>query len=376
MVVYLVVFFLTNIIALIGEKELKKNKKIGILLLILSVLPIAILGGLRVPELGWDVKKYGISMFNNVKGLNINGLINYIKIRGHEEGFVILVFLLSKLRSNLNFVLFGLQLISIYSALYYLFVNREKGSIVFGLVLYECVLYPITYSTLRQCVSLALTLIMCIKFIDKKYIQAILLFIISLFFHDSAFVAIFLFFIMAFNDSNKISSKNKVIINVILFLSLVFSTLYYEEIIKFLWNLKIIPDKYYLYINSKYNIDSLKIRWPFIILKIFNIFLGWLYFKNKSIDIKEKQENKKWFLMLLIDFVISILSIKLLNIHRITYYLFFPALFAFIPQTMKIFGKEKNNVALAYIFVCLVYLLYFITSLGYYSIYPYRGIIF
>lgn len=375
MIPYVIAFLLSIITAFLGEKLTKKNKLIGIIVLVISVLPIVIIGGLRTIDMGWDTQLYVVPVFNDVKNLNLSQLNNYMSIREIEPGFIFLIFLLSKIFSNINFVLFGLISIISYSVLYYAYKNRDKTSIVFVLFLYEMVLYPITYSTLRQCTAMALIFIACIKFIDKKYIKAMLLLLISQLFHSSSYMAIILFIIIYINDSKVIPEKRKKMLFFITLLLTAIGVLYYENVMNYLYSIGILNSKYLAYIGSKFQSETISIRWPLLLYKMFNILIGFLYFCCKAIPKEEKDNNKKWYILLLFDFIITLFSFKIVNAHRTTYYVLFPSLFVFIPQTTKIFKDDGISKKIGYLLIIVVYALYFITSLNYYDIYPYRWIL-
>ena len=375
MIPYIIAFFITNVLAFIGEKEYKKNKMSGIIILIISVLPIILLGGMRITGLGWDTERYCVPIFEGVHKLDLKNAIKFLDTKQAEPGFGILVYVLSMIFDNINFVLTCLMAITTYAVLYYLFKNKDKCSIVFGLLLYEATLYPIAYSTLRQCISIAIIIIACATFLEKKYISTILLIMLSSLFHDSYYMAIATFIIIFVNDSKKLSIKTKRCINVIVLLAIAISVFFYGDILKYLWHVGIVNDKYIRYLGSRFESSGLSIRWPLLLYKSFTIIMCSLYFVSKKIPKDEKECNKKWYIMLLIDYIISLFSFRLVNAHRSTYYIFFPALFVFLPQTFKVFKDDKFNKVLSYMLVSMVYIIYFITSLKYYSIFPYRGIL-
>lgn len=375
MIPYVIAFLTSIIIAAFGEKLLKKNKIFGIIVLIISIFPIILIGGLRTIDMGWDTQLYAVPVFRDVSSMNISQIFNYMNAKTMEPGFIFIVFILSKICNNINFVLFGLISIISYSVLYYAYKNRDKSKIVFSLFLYEMVLYSIAYSTLRQCTALALILIACMKFMDKKYFKAIFLFVISCFFHNSAYMALLLFVIIFINDSNKIPERRKKKLFIISLLITGFGVLFYENVMNFLHSIGILNSKYIGYIGSKYQSETISVRWPLILYKSFNIFVGYLYFKCKGVSNEEKKENRKWYILLLFDYIITLFSLKIVNAHRITYYVLFPALFIFIPQTTKIFNNDRVSKPIAYIMLIIIYVLYFVTSLNYYDMYPYRWIL-
>ena len=261
---------------------LKKNKIGGIIVLIISVLPIVILGGLRTVDMGWDTQLYAVPVFEDVKRMDLSQLSKYINIRGMEPGFIALIYILAKIYSNINFVLFGLISIISYSVLYYAYENKEKSSIVFALFLYEMVLYPITYSTLRQCTALALIFVACIKFMDKKYFKAIILVVLSNYFHSSSYMAVLLFLIIFINDSKSIPEKGKKWMYVISLLITGISVVCYESVMKYLWSIGILNDKYISYLGSKFQSETVSVRWPLL-------FTNYLIFLSEHYILEVKQ---------------------------------------------------------------------------------------
>lgn len=376
MIPYFIAFIITNILVIIGENLYKTRKKASIIVLVIAMIPIILLCGLRTIEMGWDTKKYLVSIYNHICNSDLSSFIAYMNFRDTEKGFTILVYLLTKLNSNINFVLIGLNAIVTYSVLYFAIKLKEKNnnSIIFTIFLYETTLYSITFSTLRQCISLAITFIICIKHYENKKICCIFLIILSFLFHSSSFMIIILLFLISINDSKKIPRKYKFLVNILLIACITFSVMFYDNILIFFGKLGIMPDRYVDYLDTKYNSENLVVRWQFLIFKLFNLIIGILYFQSKTVSTKEKNENTKWFIMIVIDFIITLFSMKVLNAHRLTYYLFYPSLFLFIPQTLKIFKNNRTNKLLSALLFFIVYILYYVTSLGYYSILPYRGI--
>lgn len=374
MLPYIIAFTITNVTAYIGEKIYKKNKKLGIIILILSVLPIILLGGLRTTSLGWDTDRYCVPLFEGLKKLNLKEAIQFLKFRETEFGFGFLIFLLAKIYNNINFILTVLIAIPTYGALYFLYKNKKRTPIYIGLLLFETTLYPIAYSTLRQCVALGIVFVACSKFIEKKYVKAILLILFSSFFHNSYYMAFALLAIIFVNDSDKISAKTKKKINTLVLIAIIVSVCFYAQFLRYLWSIGLISDKYIRYLGSKFESTSLAIRWPLFLYKSFVIIMSIAYYSSLKISEEEKKQNKKWIIMLLIDYVITMFSFKIVNAHRSTYYILFPSLFIFLPKTYDILKKDKFNKVIYITAISIIFILYFITSLRYYSIYPYRGI--
>lgn len=378
MMPYIITFIVSNIIIYFGERVLKNNKKFGIFILIIGILPLTILAGLRVTDLGWDVKKYCVQIFGAVSNMNsLNAVKNYISIRGTEAGFVYFVYFMSKIFNDINFLLFSMNAIVSFSVLYLAYKNHEKNnmSILVPIFFYETVMYSITYSTLRQCIALSIFFIALVKFFEKKYKSVILLIIISKLFHNSAYVGILVLILILVNDSNKISQRYINFINIICISILVACIITYEPVLKLLWNVGLLNDKYIAYLDTKYNSISLKIRWPYLLFKLFNLLLSILYMKSNSVSYNQKRIDKKWHIMLIYDFIITLFSMKFIGAYRVGYYLYFPALYLYVPKLLQVFAKDKKNQFLAKYMIAFVYILYFLVQLSYYSIYPYRSIL-
>lgn len=162
-------------------------------------------------------------------------------------------------------------------------------------------------------------------------------------------------------------------------MTIVLGLMFYETVISTLANMGIIGSRYAYYINSNsrdYK-ESIDIEWSMLILKTFILGLSIMYFNNKKIDPKEKEKNSKWFIMLIMDYLITFLSFKLSNTDRISWYMYYPALFSFFPQTINVFKNNKTNRIVGNIVISGIFFAYilekFITNQ--YHIVPYTWIL-
>ena len=376
MIPYIVVFCMSTYLAFLAEKNLNKDKKkVGIALLFLSILPLVTLAGLRTIDLGWDTERYGIRIFKSFSYIHsFNGFLEYLKVEPCEKGFVILMAIFDLIYDDINFVLFGLQFVVSLSFIIFAYEFRKKASITMMMIFYECTFYVVSFSTLRQSLAIAMSLLMIVFYNRKKYLALIITFLLALSFHNSAIFSLGVIGIMAFSKTNKIKPKGKVTFYIICIGVLAICALEYNNIIYLLSNWGILSSKYLMYMSEDSKFSHGKFESTTLIFKSAFIFLSIILFSISKDLIKSEG---KWVVMLIIDYVFMFVSFKIVNIFRMTYYYFYPAIFILCPQFKMIFYKDKLNQILGSVIICLIPIIFFMVRLlsNYYDMYPYRWIL-
>lgn len=379
MLPYIITFIISTLLAYVSERKFKnERKKTGVLFLILAVIPLVFLAWVREPTLGYDMKLYGIRVFDLAKSLNYSKFKVYVSNATMESGYLWLIFFLCKIKPDINFMMLGLQLINTIAFCIIAYNYRNKCSITLAMILYETTWYLFTYNIFRQSIALSICLIMIVLLEKKKYIISIVLLIIGTYFHDSMIFAIMAVLVMWIMSSNKIALKNKILLCFFITIFATFVLAFYNNIITLAYNVGIISQKYVGKLSNSEFRSTIDIEYSLLFLKTVSLALGIGYLYSKSVPSEEKNENLKWFTMLVIDYVVTFLSFKIRNTDRITWYLYYPALFIFVPQTIKIFKKDKLNITLAYCLIGSAYILYFLEKMitNQYNICPYISNIF
>ncbi len=379
MLPYLLIIFLTTILTYFAEKKFKINKfKTGLFLIIIASLLYSIFAGLRTVELGYDTKLYLLRIYNNINNLNISQFIKYLPNENLEKGFTIYIYLLTRIQHNINFVMFGAQLIVTICFFIFSYHYKNKVSMTIMTFIYGCTLYLFTFNIIRQSISLGFVLLMIISLDKKKKASSIFFFIIALSFHNSTVFALIIPLFNFINEKSKMSNKTKFVLYFLGIIATFLTVFFYSQIIKSLYNLGILSYRYFDYINeSNTNYRStIDIEYSLLFMKIMIILIGLLYFKAKHISTEEKNENKKWFIMLIFDLIITFLSFKLANTDRLSWYIYYPALFIFSPRLVNCFKNDKYNKTMANIIICSVFLVYCLEKLitNQYHICPYKWI--
>lgn len=375
MIPYIVVFIISFIFAAYSQKQLKKgNKRKCLFFLILALLPLNILAGLRSPNLGWDVKKYFIGIHNCASSFSFSAYTKYVNKSVIENGFLYLTYFLVKINPNINFCLFIFETILLISFIIYIYNYKDKIDWKISFVIYCCSLYLISYSTLRQCLALSMIFLMYVSMEKNKFFLTILFLILAISFHNSAIICISIPFIIKYFKSDKFKNKKVfMFVCITIFSFLIFS---YEYILELLANVGLLSEKYYQYVNNEFHVEGIDLSFATIFQKTAGMLLCLIYANCKKINPDEKKDNLIWIFFLIIDFIVMILSFKITNIHRITYYIYFPAAFAFFPQCKKIFKKDQINQNVGELLIESIFIIFFILKMisNYYSICPYISI--
>lgn len=360
MLPYFVTFLISIILAYFSQKKINEgNKKTGIFILILSILPLTLLAGLRNVNLGYDTKLYGVPLFERVHNYSNSEFFNYLSVAKVEKGFLVVVFILDRICGNINFVLFGLQAIISIAFIILLYSYKDKCSFPLTMLIYCCTLYTRSYDILRQGIAIALIMLMIVKLDKKKYKTAILLYILSLFCHNSSFSAIIIpaFYII---EKINVQEKTKYLIYLGGIFIITIVSIFYTNILKILVSIGIVSEKYLIYIGEEFANSTLDIRFGVTIVKLIIVLGCFIYINNKkNLD----KKNIKWMMMLIFDFVINFLSYKVRNIDRIAWYSYYPSLFIMAPQLVKIVKNNKYNKAIFYISISLLFLAEFTEKL-------------
>ena len=346
MYIYYIVLLISLVFSIMANNAFSKNEeKKGIIYLIFMIIPLVILAGLRSIHIGFDVDLYAVRIFNKVSDMSLSELFSCFQTETLESGFVFVIYLLCKIVKDIHFVLFGLQLLISLSFIRLVYFYRKKVSISIMLVIYFCTLYIRSYDLLRQGLAIAAVMQMLIFYEKKNYIKCFLYFILELTLHNSAIFAIIIPLVMMLCDTKKINKKTKNIINlfcIVLFTLIVYN---YQNISYALYNAGVLSHKYLFYIdeNSSFMYSKVDIRWSITIIKAVIILVSFIYLNVNNISLEEKNENRKWFIFLLYDFVINFLTFKIRNFDRIALYFYYPSIFIFCPQLVKIAKNDKYS---------------------------------
>ena len=223
MLPYIITFAISCFCIFIYERMKKKNKFI----LIIGLLLPCILAGLRAENIGTDILVYAKSVYKCANdSISFNDFMQmrfydikagyWFTVKNMEFGYTTTVYILAKLFHNFQIVLFATSVLIVFPIYYglkkYSFIT-EKKLLYFSMFVFYMLIYTVTLNLMRQSIAVAI-LFYAISLVinDKKnsnIIKYLLLNIVAILFHKSAFIGIIFF---AFYNLTKSRKKTKYLI--------------------------------------------------------------------------------------------------------------------------------------------------------------------
>ena len=374
MIPYIVVFTLTLLLTYYAEKYFKNNEiKKAVFLVSIAIFIMSFLAAIRDDNVGKDIITYVIPSFKWAQGMNFFEFMNTGNL---EFGYMIFVYIITKLFNNYHFILFFLQMIVCVILFIYAYKQKDKMSMVWIVLTYLLLFYNDTFTMMRQSVAYSFILLSLIFLKQKKYFKTGIFYLLAISFHTTAFIAILLYALMILNYTDRISEKKKKKINITLVCLFFIGIFIYQPILYVFTNIiPILPNKFYAYLNSVYYLNEINISKSILLFKSIMITIV-IYMKKV---LKDKEMDLA-LILLLIDMSIYIMSFKLTPIMRLGFYFTYPVLINIIPRIPQVVKKNNWNKIYINIFV-IIFLFtfwYFTNIIKYESggTYPYTSKIF
>lgn len=150
---YVICILITIFFALLSQKSLKKNKKkTGIFFLIVSLLIPCIIAGVRDSTIGVDVTTYLKGLFYRAQSSGFTILGEY-KNSGIDIGFICVVYLSTLIFKSLNFTFFIVELAVSLPVFIYAYLQRNKKSMTFTILIFLLTMYCNSLSMMRQSIA-------------------------------------------------------------------------------------------------------------------------------------------------------------------------------------------------------------------------------
>lgn len=343
MIAYIICFTLTPIFTYLAEKNFKNNnKKIGVAFSIVAVFIPTFICGIRRIGIGRDMDLYVEPVFKVALSRTFDSYIGTYMIRDIERGYAVFVYIVSKISSNIHLLFFLIQLFPCSAVYYFAYKNRERIPMWLVMMVYLLTWYCRSYTIMRQSIAIGFILIAILKTQEKKYIQTVLYFIIATLFHSSTLISIGLFIIIWIN--NTFEKNKKILIYFFVIIILCAVVISYQNILYFFtYKIELLPDKFYKYLNNNdYALEKTSIRTTETIFRIGCAIFGFIYLKIIK-DEEEKNIFMQYFMFLVMEWIMYIISFKITNAIRIGYYYYYIGLLYVIPSLIKTVKRDAFN---------------------------------
>ena len=364
MIIYIITFAITILLTYIVQKNEKKSIYKNIFIILIVFIP-SFIGGMRDFTIGTDVLIYGKDFFE--QAVHSSSFTYYQSVVQTDIGYAILNFIISRFTSNVNIFFLILQLIINGLMFATIYDNKKKVPMWFSMLIYLTVYYCRTYNYIRQSIALAIVLYST-KYIEqdklKKYILCIL---VAELFHPTAIFAISLYLLKYIANS-----KHRTLYEGIILLAVIGVTLNISNVLKVLYQMGIVPERYYAYtyrfVNTTGGYSFIDVIYRVIWIIIYMIF-------GKKLR-REESINNCYGMCLWLDLIFFFCRTKLVYADRISLYFGYTTIL-FIPKMIeKVSNNRKGNANIIYFISCIIFIVYWYMKFIVYGsseVYPYTS---
>ena len=273
MLIYIVLLGILILVGIIFDCNKSKTKKF--IYIVLSCILLSLLAGLRNYSIGIDTQQY----FSNYYVIGFLNNISEISSLRYEYGFSALCYVLNKISSNPQLLIFVTSIFINISVCTFIYKNSDN--IVLSIILYILFNFFFSYmNIMRQAIAIAIVLFGFEFLKEKKYIKYIIVVLLASFFHASALLAILMIFL-------KFVKFDKTTIFTTILVMLIFFVIG-RDLFIFLCNFS---PRLYEYIGGNYDVSNyFGALFNFLIYIYFFIF-GMLLLKNYNTDFYKNKED-------------------------------------------------------------------------------------
>lgn len=174
----------------IGYQRLdnKRIKRTGIFFLIVAISVPCILAGVRGDRVGTDVLVYATKIMDEANKVSTFQELNRIDRTYTEYGYRFLGFIVSRLFSNVGWLLFFTEVITIGSVAIALYLFRNDLPISIGMLFFMTCQYHYSFNAMRQMMAASILIIAFYFLLNHKLIKYFVITLIAGSIHTFSFV--------------------------------------------------------------------------------------------------------------------------------------------------------------------------------------------
>lgn len=187
MAIYLCTFAVSSFLFLISTKT---KRVLSLVLQSLGILLPCLIAAFRDETIGTDVTVYGIYVYRGTQHVSLFHAISAYS--DNPVGFVTYAWLINLIHGSFQIYLFGIELLIILPA-YLCFKFFAKNNAWICMLVYYFLFYGISLNLMKQMIAVSLGMLAFQMLYMKKNKHGIFLLILALSFHQTAFIAFFLY---------------------------------------------------------------------------------------------------------------------------------------------------------------------------------------
>lgn len=309
---YLVCFGLTGLFAYYNEKENQKEDRNSWISALFVILIPAILAGLRDYSIGTDTKnviKTATELAENIGSFKLFLLFTQSNalFERFDVGYSVFIFVLAKIFHSPQITMFIISFLTALFVYLSLYKMRNECSILMGELVFLLTQYNASYNMIRQSLAMAMglwALAIVLNEDSKRYLKAIIIILIAMLLHSSAFLSFIPILIYAFYNDHRKTSLFK---DAVFIVALVVAVTSIASTVSFLINHGLLNERYSHYFTEG------QISANFSALGVLIYFLPFLFF---ACGVPLMQTNRKFYI------AISIVEIACFTLTNISFYLY------------------------------------------------------
>lgn len=357
MMPYLITFLITYSLVYIAEREQEKNPLLSKLMLFMGCICLAMLAALRDECIGTDVLTYVNRYFTTA--VYSNDLIKYLNsftTDAVEPLYMTLNWLIARVTDNVRIWYFIIDFWDATFVFIFLWENRKKCSIMWGVFLYTIILYNVSYNAVRQIMAVVVCLYSFNAARDKHLLKFVLLQLVAFLIHRSSVLMILVYPLLRIFEKKNVYQKNRAIFNYSMIMGI--GLLLINTVVQVLINIGLFPSKFTHYIGNNFTFS----KWSAFAFVIPILIILLMYYKKYY---KNDSMNAIMILFVIVWPMVAQLDSVSDQFGRMAYYFVISNiyLYAQLPKLSKICINKMNITVLKFasvIFLCLYWYVCFV----------------
>ncbi len=224
-------------------------------MLIFSAVILCFLAGIRGNTVGTDIKQYAESCFNRAHGFS--SFFKFAKNTSVEAGYAFIAYFLSKITTELGWMLFFSQLLVIGPIYISTYLMRNKSSFSMVCIIYCLWFYCFSLNIMRQSIACAFLILGAVLLKQNKKIKAIVVAFIAFLFHSSAIFGILIYLICLYACYGK--QINSIFKKMIITIGIIVGMSFFSYLLQIFATIGLLGNKYSMGINPAQNVQDLSV---------------------------------------------------------------------------------------------------------------------
>lgn len=347
MIPYLISFALCIFFLYLWKITSERHRILSKIFALIAILIPSLLSAFRGYSIGVDTLVYQKPFFDIAK--KYGSFISYLNTQNtSSEVLYHLVTWIAARFFNIQTLFFFLQILMITPIFIALNKTKNKKTAILGVIFYLLFAFNESLNMARQSIALSFSILAITLVIDKEYLKTIIVSIIAILFHSSAYLIIPVCILILILTSS-LSYRAKVLISLIVILTTFLISFY---ILGIVGTLSAIIENETLnkYANYSERFSSVSFNFPQFFIWLIILLVVILFTKHT-----DKNYTREIYILLSSIYLSSFIANTIIHYsNRAFYYFAYPAILYFLP---KVISEHKSAKTARFLAVLLIIIL-------------------